>query len=31
MAHDDIPYTMGADVTNDVYYEVKQAGMWRTT
>ena len=31
MAHDDIPYTMGADATNDVYYDMKKAGMWRTT
>ena len=31
MAHDDIPYTMGSDATNDVYYDMKKAGMWRTT
>ena len=31
MAHDDIPYTMGADASNDVYYDIKKAGMWRTT
>ena len=31
MAHDDIPYTMGADASNDVYYDIKKAGMWRST
>jgi len=31
MAHDDIPYTAGADATNDVYYDMKKAGMWRST
>jgi len=31
MAHDDIPYAAGADATNDVYYDMKKAGMWRST
>jgi choline-phosphate cytidylyltransferase len=32
IAHDDIPYANGADESNnDVYFDMKKAGMWRTT
>lgn len=29
--HDDIPYTMGADESGDVYGEVKRLGKFRAT
>ena len=32
VAHDDVPYTAGAaNPEDDIYYEVKKAGMFKAT